>query len=114
MDNSTPAGTWYLLGNGFRLELSLQHQNNAWSGAIKNEGGAAENVDQISWDAVGRWLEFRRNGPNFFQWYRLCLTYGVVNGRFSHANTAPKPALTSYAFHVTGWSPSWLDSDIVP
>ena len=42
MDTSTPAGTWYLLANASRLELSIQFQNNTYSGTIRNEGGAAE------------------------------------------------------------------------
>jgi hypothetical protein len=113
VDASTPEGTWYLLANGFRLELSLQLLNNVWSGTIKNEGGPVEALDQITWDATGRWLEFRRNGPGFFQWYRMSLTYGVVAGRFSHVAAAPKPGLTSYTGHVTGWSPTWLDTDLV-
>jgi hypothetical protein len=35
-------------------------------------------------------------------------------GRFSHATVAPKPARIGYTNHVTGWGPSWLDSDMVP
>jgi dienelactone hydrolase len=114
MDASTPVGTWYLSANGFRLELSIQAVVNGYAGTIKNEGGVPEPLDSITWDPAGRWLEFRRNGPGFFQWYRMCLTYGVMAGRFSHAAVAPKPALTAYANHVTGWSPNWLDADIVP
>lgn len=102
MDISTPAGIWYLLANASRLELSLQFANNAWSGTVKNEGGAPEPLDQITWDAAGRWLEFRRNGPGFFQWYRISLTYGVMAGRFSHATAAPRPVLIGYTNHVTG------------
>src|SRR5215467_13044229 len=105
MDISSPAGTWYLLANSSRLELSFQYTNNAWSGTVKNEGGAPEPLDQITWDATGRWLEFRRDGPGFFQWYRISLTYGVMAGRFSHAAVAPKPARTVYANHVTGSIP---------
>ena len=114
MDTSTPAGTWFLFANGYRLELTLHFQNNSFSGNIKNEGGAAETVDQVSWDSAGRWLEFRRNGAGFFQWYRISLTYGVMAGRFSHGAAAARPARTAYAYHVTGWSPDWLDSGIVP
>ena len=114
MDTSTPAGTWYLLANASRLELSIQFQNNTYSGTIRNEGGAAEPLDQIVWDPVGRSLEFRRHGAAFFQWYRICITYGVMAGRFYQAAAPAKPALTAYSYHVTGWSPAWLDSDIVP
>jgi hypothetical protein len=114
MDPSTPSGTWYLRANASRLELTILLANNVLSGTVKNEGGAPEALDQITWNAASRWLEFRRNGPGFFQWYRICLTYGVMAGRFSHAAIPGKPALTGYAFHVTGWSPAWLDSGIVP
>lgn len=114
MEASTPVGIWYLLANKSRLELSIQFVNNFYSGTIKNEGGALEPLDNISWDPAHRWLEFRRKGPGFFQWYRLCLTYGVMAGRFSHAAVGLKPAFTTYINHVTGWSPNWLDSDIVP
>jgi len=114
MDTSTPVGTWFLLANASRLELSLHAMGGGFAGTVKNEGGAPEPVDDVTWDAATRWLEFRRNGPGFFQWYRICLTYGVMAGRFSHSGAAAKPAYTSYASHVTGWSPQWLDSGIVP
>lgn len=114
MDTSTPVGTWYLNANAYRLELRINFANNAYSGTIANEGAGAEPVDQISWDAAGRWLEFRRNGPGFFQWYRMCLTYGVLAGRFSHATIPQKPELPAYTLHVTGWSPDWIELGIVP
>lgn len=115
---STPVGTWYLLANASRLELSIQVKKKFFKqflvGTIKNEGGPPEPIDHISWDPAGRWLEFRRDGAGFYQWYRLSLTYGVVAGRFSHSAAPAKPAFTAYTYHVTGWSPRWLDSDIVP
>jgi hypothetical protein len=114
MDTSTPIGTWYLLANASRLELRISQVNQGFAATIANEGGPPEPVDQTTWDANGRWLEFRRNGPGFFQWYRVCLTFGVMAGRFSHSEVAAKPALQGYAFHVTGWSPAWLDSGIIP
>jgi hypothetical protein len=114
MDNSTPIGTWYLLANTSRLELKINASGSGFTGTIANEGGPQEPVTHFHWDSHGRWLEFRRDGPGFFQWYRLCLTYGVVAGRFSHSTLADKPGLIAYAWHVTGWSPDWLDSGIVP
>jgi dienelactone hydrolase len=114
MDVSTCVGTWFLVAHTSRLELSLQASPSGLVGTIHDEGGALEPVDSITWDPAGRWLEFRRRGAGFFQWYRTSLTYGVLAGRFSHSTSAPKPALTEFAFHVTGWSPSWLDTDIVP
>jgi hypothetical protein len=114
MERSSPAGIWYLLANASRLELSIQFHNNRYSGNIKNEGGAPEPLDQISWDPASRWLEFCRLDPGFFQWYRICMTYGIMAGRLSHASVADKPVLTAYVYHVTGWSPNWVDVDIVP
>ena len=99
MDTSTPAGTWYLLANASRLELSIQFQNNTYSGTIRNEGGAAEPLDQIVWDPVGRWLEFRRHGAAFFQWYRICITYGVMAGRFLRRR--PRQSQRSPHIHIT-------------
>src|SRR5258708_21783529 len=112
MDASTPVGTWYLSANGFRLELSIQAMGNGFAGTIKNEGGAPEPLDSITWDPAGRWLEFRRNGPGFFQWYRICQTYGVMAGRVLHAPVAPQPAPTPPAKHASGWGPHLLDSGI--
>jgi dienelactone hydrolase len=81
---------------------------------MADQGAAPEPMSDFSWDAANRWLEFRRNGPGFFQWYRLCLTYGVVAGRFSHGSTSARPPNTDFTSHVTGWSPTWLDSGDVP
>lgn len=115
MDRSSPVGTWYLLANkNYRLELSINSQGVNYSGTIKDEGGPSQLVEQISWDPNSRWLEFRRDGVGFFQWYRICLAYGVMAGRFSHEAAPTKPACTAYAYHVTGWSPDWIDSDILP
>jgi hypothetical protein len=114
MDSSTPVGTWYLLANTSRLELLIAPNGASFTGWIANEGGLPEPLSDFSWDPASRWLEFRRNGPGFFQWYRLSLTYGVVTGRFSHLASPARPANTAFTFHATGWSPSWLDSDIVP
>src|SRR5262249_26975496 len=83
MDTSTPVGTWYLLANNLRLEMSIALTGTSFAGWIANEGGPHEPLSDFSWDPESRWLEFRRNGSGFFQWYRLSLTYGVVAGRFS-------------------------------
>jgi hypothetical protein len=114
MDTSMPIGTWYLLANNFRLEMSISPSGASFTGWIANEGGPHEPLSDFSWDPGRRWLEFRRNGPGFFQWYRLSLTYGVVAGRFSHLSGSARPANTAFAFHATGWSPSWLDGGILP
>jgi hypothetical protein len=88
VDSTTPAGTWYLRANGFRLELNLTFANGAWSGTIKNEGGANEPVSNITWDPSSRFLDLRRDGPGFFPWYRASVTFGVMNGRFSHSSAS--------------------------
>lgn len=80
MDTSTPVGTWYLLANAFRLEMLIAPSGPSFTGWIANEGGPHEPLSDFSWDPASRWLEFRRNGPGFFQWYRLSLTYGVMGG----------------------------------
>lgn len=114
-DNSSPNGTWYLRANGFRLELSIYPNGQGiYSGTIKNEGGSEEPVTNISWDNSARWLQFRRDGNGFYQWYRLSLVHGVVAGRFSHRSYSSKPGLTAFAYHVTGWNPAYTDDDIVP
>jgi hypothetical protein len=114
MDNSTPIGTWYLLANTSRLELTIRASGAGFAATIANEGGPQEAVSNFAWNAQDRWLEFRRDGPGFFQWYRICIAYGVMAGRFSHSTFANKPGLVAYAWHVTGWSPNWLDVGIVP
>ena len=130
VDSTTPAGTWYLNANGSRIEVSIQAGSGgasgsggmgntggggaALTGTIKDEGGSATPLSNITWDSTGRWLEFRRTGSGFFQWYRLSLVQGVVVGRFSHGASDSKPLLTSYAFHATGWSPSYLDTATSP
>ncbi|MBS2030640.1 MAG: hypothetical protein JST54_22240 [Deltaproteobacteria bacterium] len=114
METSTPVGTWYLVAQGERLELTIHPVASGFTGSIRPEGGAPEPVDAIQWDAGGCWLEFRRTGPAFVQWFRACVTEGVMAGRFSYATTSARPALTDFTEHVTGWSPEGLDTDIVP
>lgn len=114
MDTSEPVGAWYLLANAFRLDMFIAPAGASFTGWIADEGGQWEPLSDFSWDRGTRWLEFRRNGPRFFQWYRLSLTYGVMAGRFSHLADPARPANTAFTSHVTGWSPSWLDSDVVP
>ena len=113
-DSSSPAGIWYLNANGHRLTLEIAESGSGFIGALQEDGGTREEISHISWDEVGRWLEFRRAGANTYQWYRMSLVEGVSAGRFSHSTGAEKPAPSEYSFHVTGWSSSHLDTDIVP
>jgi dienelactone hydrolase len=105
-----------VVSTAFRLEMKIQKAGAGYSGTVRNEGGIWEGLDNITWDSTNRWLEFRRVGAfaTYYQWYRVCLTYGVLAGRFSHSSVAPKPQLTQYLYHVTGWSLDWIDSGIVP
>jgi hypothetical protein len=113
-DGSGPVGKWYLVANGARLELNISASGGVFSGTIGDEGTTPQSISNVTWNATNRWLEFRRDGSGFFQWYRLSLTEGVVSGRFSHGASSAKPILTAFVLHVTGWSPSYLDTDIVP
>lgn len=114
-DSSSPAGTWYLVANGARLEVTIAGSGSSFTGSLKDEaGGGSVSLTNISWDATNRWLEFQRPGSGFFQWYRLSLVQGTVSGRFSHSTSASKPALTAYAYHATGWSPTYLDTASSP
>ena len=114
MDTSTPVGTWYLLANRTRLEMSIAPNGASFTGWMSDENGHPDMLSNFTWDPVSRWLEFRRNAPGIFQWYRLSLTFGVVAGRFSHLPTPRRPAKIAYTSHATGWSPTWLDSGSVP
>jgi hypothetical protein len=113
-DTSTPVGTWYLNANGFRLEVAIQAAGAGFTGTLTEEGGGSSALSNIGWDPVNRWLEFRRSGAGFFQWYRLSLVQGTVAGRFSHSSSSAKPALNAFSFHATGWSPTYLDTATSP
>jgi dienelactone hydrolase len=119
VDTSGPLGTWYLNDNSFRITAMIRSgpQPNTYLGSLINENGGTETLDQISWNAATRLLEFRRNGPGFWQWYHGSIVEGVYVGRFSQStSSASRPALTgsNYAFHVTGWDSDYLDQDIAP
>ena len=107
-NRTTPEGTWYLNANGFRLELSIRSSGKGFTGEIVDESGMSSSIAFVSWDPTNRWLEFRRDLADFFQWYRLRLVQGVVAGRYSRSLDPNKPPLDSYIFHATGWSPTRL------
>lgn len=118
-DTSGPLGTWYLNANNSRLTATIRAgaRPDTYAGTLTNEAGGSEALDQISWDAASRQLEFRRNGGGFWQWYRGGVVEGVFAGRFSSSAASPdRPALTgaAYSFHVTGWDSDYLDRDIAP
>ena len=117
-DSSSPLGTWYLSANNFRLTVSIGNgaQAGTFQGTLTNENGGIEQLDNITWDATARRLEFRRNGNGFWQWYRGTVVEGVLVGRFSHdAQSSAHPGqLTAYTYHVTGWNSSYLDQALAP
>ena len=102
-----PAGTWYLVANGFRLTATIAPAGAGFTGSLDT----GETLDSFSWDPATELLQFRRPAPG--QWYRATIAGGVLAGRFS-SGTPSQPPLSAYAYHVTGWSPDALDDDVVP
>jgi hypothetical protein len=94
------AGTWFLNANGSRVTATITGSG-PFTGTLINENGGTETLDNIALN--GSFLEFRRDGAGFFQWYRLLINRGVAAGRFSHSASSSKPALTQFTFHATGW-----------
>ncbi len=115
-DASNAVGTWCLNGNSHRLTLTISGPPaGPFTGSLTNENGGSETMDNITWDPAARRLEFRRIGSGFWQWYRGSIVEGILAGRFSHSSqSSAKPALTSYAYHVTGWNGAYLDSALAP
>src|SRR2546426_1065773 len=75
-DLSSPSGQWYVTADGHRLEVTFDPVGTGYHGVLVNENGGTEPVDDISWNAPNRFLEFRRVGNGFWQWYR-----GAIAGR---------------------------------
>jgi dienelactone hydrolase len=122
-----PFGTWFLNANyrgGMnknRLLLTITLTgSNFLIGQVTTINGqeTLELLDNVSWDANTGLLEFRRSGPDFspfWEWYRGTIVEGVFVGRYSHSQeSAQKPDLLEFRFHVTGWNSTLLDRDIVP
>lgn len=106
-DTSGPIGTWFLVGNGYRLKLTIAQSGGGYSGTL--DGAAIPSAD-ITWNASTRILEFRRPGSGWHQWYRLEVTEGVTLGRFSHKTMSAKPTvLTDYTYQVSGWNQQYID-----
>jgi len=99
--SSDVVGTWFLRANGVRVSVQISTGSNGLTGTLTNEGGGTETLTNLA--LSGSFLEFRRNGAGFFQWYRLTINKGVAAGRFSHGTASAKPALSSFTFHATGW-----------
>ena len=83
-----PAGTWYLLAGGVRLELTLVSSASSYSGTLANEGQMADLLADITWDAASGWLEFRREVLSLSEWYRLSMVEGIASGRSAHSTVS--------------------------
>lgn len=101
-----------MVADGARVTLNLSPAGGGFSGSIGPEGGSQDSITVSSWDSTTRWLSFKRNlSGGGSHWYRMRFSRGVTSGRFS--TTAESP-LSGYALQVTGWSPTYLDTDIIP
>jgi hypothetical protein len=111
-----PAGTWYLDANSYRVTAEIWPASAATPSTMTDEGGPVTTLDNIVWDPWSGHLTFRRNGPGFWQWYRVNLVEGVLAGRFSHsAQSSAEPDPSEFRYHVTGWNSTYLDLvDVVP
>lgn len=58
MNNSTPAGSWFLETNDTLLELTIQEFVNGYFGFITYENGFKEIISNITWNPQSRSLEF--------------------------------------------------------
>lgn len=101
-----PIGTWYLTANDSRLAARISASGAGFTATLDT----GEAVDNVAWDETASVLEFRRIGAGWWQWYRATLVEGVMAGRFSHQATPARPALTAFAYHVTGWNRDQLDA----
>ena len=104
-------GTWHVNANGTRLTVILAESSSGTvptlRGIVITETGSTEPLDQLAID--GEFLEFRRTGGDFYQWFRLRINNGVATGRFSHRATGARPPLQDFVFHATGWRASSFD-----
>src|SRR5713101_1480414 len=67
VDRSGPLGTWYMNANSYYVTVTISPGSvpETYEGTLINESGGSEPLDNISWDASTRRLEFRRNGRGF-------------------------------------------------
>ena len=117
-DASGPAGTWYIDANDTRATIVIvsSADGRAFAGTLTDASGDTGSLDNVSWDASTRHIEFRaRLGATTF-WGRGTIAEGVLVGRYSQSDqSAEKPAhLENYKFHVTGWNSTYLDRGIAP
>jgi acetyl esterase/lipase len=116
-DTSGPIGQWYLNANGSRLTVTISSPlPSLYIGALINDQGGTEVLDNISWNSSSRLLQFRRIGAGFWEWYYGSVVEGIFVGRFSPSSSSPDEPenLVGYSSHVTGWNSTYLDSALVP
>jgi dienelactone hydrolase len=129
-DTSGPDGTWYFsigpsAGNlRENNELDRGDIEPAYRYTVRIEGavgwlvsgtGNTDFLDSVTWSPGSRLLEFRRVGPDFWEWHRGAITHGVYVGRFAReTGGGAKPDISRYRAFASGWSSSYLDTDIVP
>ncbi len=98
-------GEWYVNANGSRFTVSIAQQGEKFVAYSQSQTGSCnERLDSVTWD--GNAIEWRRLLNGATQWHRVTIEDGVMIGRFTHqaGNKAPKPDLSAYRYHVTGWS----------
>jgi dienelactone hydrolase len=129
-DTSGPDGIWYFsigpstgdlrenneLNQGdtepdYRCTVTIEDA----AGSLVSGSGHADFIDSVTWAPGSRLLQFRRVGPDYWEWHRGTITCGVYVGRFAReAGRASKPDIKRYRAFASGWNSSYLDTHIVP
>jgi hypothetical protein len=92
-------GVWEIVANGFHLTLTISPAPGAAGLSAKlTYAGEGQAIDQLAWEKNERSFSFRRAGPGWWQWYRLRIENGRLEGRFTHEPAAERPAAES-AWH---------------
>ena len=99
---SASAQTWHVNANGYTFTLSLATQGEKH--VVYRENACAEKYDSVA--VEGNYLSFRRLLNGATQWYRVEIADGIMVGRFAHlsGDKQPRPDLSAYKCHITGWS----------
>jgi dienelactone hydrolase len=118
-DTSGPAGTWYIDANDVRatVVIAVGADGKSFTGTLTDAAGSSTPVDNITWDAAVRRIEFRtRDSNGAWYWCRATIVEGVMAGRFAkNEQSSDKPAhIEDYTFHVTGWNRTYLDHGLAP
>ena len=77
------------------------------AGSLVSGSGNTDLINSVTWVPDSRLLQFRRVGPDYWEWHRGTITYGVYVGRFPREATPDaKPAITRYSAFASGWNSS--------